>query len=290
MVLLRQLTTATSYVDPAHRQATEARVADRLWDHALEAEQGSDAQLQLLKTFATFAATPGQQQTLQGLLDGSVSLPGLIVDTDLRWELLTALVSTGAAGGEEIEAELRRDPTATGQRAAAAARAAVPTTSAKEQVWADAITPDRLPNAVQRAVIAGFNRVKDRSLLAPFARRYFEVIEQVWNDHHHVLGHLVGVVVPHPRDGPERGGGPVPARGRGHRPVRRGGRLRGHRGVLGAAGGRHTRPAPVGGGVGRRGTAGGTCPTSGPGRAHLTCAQRCRRSGERALGQIRAEP
>jgi len=198
MVLLRQLTTATSYVDPAHRQATEARVADRLWDHALEAEQGSDAQLQLLKTFATFAATPGQQQTLQGLLDGSVSLPGLIVDTDLRWELLTALVSTGAAGGEEIEAELRRDPTATGQRAAAAARAAVPTTSAKEQVWADAITPDRLPNAVQRAVIAGFNRVKDRSLLAPFARRYFEVIEQVWNDHTHEMAQNVVVgLYPH---------------------------------------------------------------------------------------------
>ncbi len=193
LVLLRQLTTAVSYVDPRFRRDTEERIAEALWTGAREPGRSSDARLQLVKAFATFAITPAQQQTLQGLLDGSMTLPGLTVDTDLRWELLTALVTTGAVGTEAIEAELQRDPTATGQRAAAAARAAIPTAAAKEQVWADAITADRLPNAVHRAVIAGFNRVKDPALLAPFARRYFEAIEQVWEDHTHEMAQNVVV-------------------------------------------------------------------------------------------------
>src|SRR5699024_9572382 len=126
-------------------------------------------------------------------LDSSTELPGLAVDTDLRWELLTGLVAAGGAGADEIEAELQRDSTATGQRAAAGARAAIPTPESKEQVWTDATGADGLPNAVQRAVITGFTRTKDPALLAPFAQRYFETIEQVWDTHTHEMAQNVVV-------------------------------------------------------------------------------------------------
>ncbi|MGC0251569.1 aminopeptidase N [Pseudactinotalea sp. Z1748] len=194
LVLLRQLATAVSaYVDPAHREETEVAVADRLWELSGAADPGSDAQLQLVKAFATHAVAPAHVQTLSGLLDGSESLPGLAVDTDLRWELLTALVAAGGADEARIDAELELDPTATGQRAAAGARAGIPTPEAKERVWADAVRVDGLPNALQRAVIAGFSRVRDRSLLAPFAHRYFDVIEEVWNTHTHEMAQNIVV-------------------------------------------------------------------------------------------------
>ncbi len=183
LVLLRQLATAVDfYTDPAERDRVATDVADRLWALARAAEAGSDSQLQLVKAFAGRASTEAHTAALAGLLSGAQPLPRLAVDTDLRWDLLTGLVAAGAAGEAEIAAELERDSTATGQRAAAGARASIPTAAAKEAVWAAVVEADELPNAVQTAVIGGFSRAKDRALLAPFAERYFGAIEQVWTE------------------------------------------------------------------------------------------------------------
>ena len=182
LVLLRQLaTTLEYYVDPAARVEVSLAVADRLWALAQEAEAGSDPQLQLVKAFTARAGSPSHLNVLHGLLDGSVELPGLEVDTDQRWELLTGLVVAGGAGAEDIDAELARDATATGQRAAEGARAGVPTLQAKEAAWASVVERGDLPNAVQSAVIAGFGRVRDRALLAPFVEPYFTALEEVWD-------------------------------------------------------------------------------------------------------------
>ena len=183
LVLLRQLATAVDfYTDPAEREQVAAAVADRLWTLTQAAEAGSDSQFQLVRAFAGRACTPAHTTTLAALLAGTETLPGLSVDTDLRWELLTGLVAAGAAGEAEIAAELEGDSTATGQRAAAAARASIPTAEAKEAVWASVVESDELPNAVQAAVISGFGRARDRALLAPFAERYFSSIERVWTE------------------------------------------------------------------------------------------------------------
>jgi len=107
-------------------------------------------------------------------------MPGLTVDTDLRWELLVALVAGGAADEEAIDRELERDDTATGQRAAAGARAAIPTPEGKEKVWLQVVESDELPNAVQATVIAGFARVHDTGLIQPYVDRYFEALQPVW--------------------------------------------------------------------------------------------------------------
>ena len=64
---------------------------------------------------------------LAGLLDGSRSIDGLAVDTELRWQLLHRLVSRGVAGQAAIDAELDRDGTDAGDRHAAPAGPRSPT-------------------------------------------------------------------------------------------------------------------------------------------------------------------
>ncbi|MEZ0449142.1 aminopeptidase N [Cellulomonas sp. ICMP 17802] len=183
LVLLRQLSTALDlYVAPEHRLATETAAADRLLELARAAEAGSDTQLQLVKSFAGRAATAEQLDAVRDLLDGQAQLDGLSIDTDLRWELLTSLVTGGRAGEPDIAAQLADDATATGQRAAAAARAAVPTAEAKAAAWTAVVDGDGLPNALQAATIAGFGRVHDRTLLLPFVEPYFAGLETVWAD------------------------------------------------------------------------------------------------------------
>ena len=121
-----------------------------------------------------------QLDAVRDLLDGHATLDGLSIDTDLRWELLTSLVAGGRAGEPDIAAQLAADATATGQRAAAAARAAVPTAEAKATAWSAVIEGDGLPNAIQAATIAGFGRVHDIGLLLPWVAPYFEGLEQIW--------------------------------------------------------------------------------------------------------------
>jgi aminopeptidase N len=180
-MLLSQLSTATRvYVAPEHREDVRARVSDRFAELARSAEPGSDRQLQLVSAFAGYASSGEHVAFLAALLDGSQTLAGLAVDADMRWTLLTGLVAAGAAGRAEIDAELERDATANGARAAAAARAAIPTPAAKEEAWTSVAESDALPNAVQQSVIGGFGRVHDVELLRPYVGRYFAVIEDVW--------------------------------------------------------------------------------------------------------------
>lgn len=183
LVLLRQLTTSLDlYVAPEHRHVTAVAAADRLLELARAAAAGSDTQLQLVKAFAARAATDAQLDAVAALLDGREQLDGLTIDTDLRWELLTSLVTGGRAGETDIAVQLSADATATGQRAAAAARAAVPTAEAKSAAWAAVVDGDDLPNAIQAATIAGFGRVHDRGLLLPYVEPYFTALATVWAD------------------------------------------------------------------------------------------------------------
>ncbi|MFP5334829.1 MAG: aminopeptidase N [Actinomycetes bacterium] len=183
LVLLRQLaSTVRLFVAPEHRDAVAVDVAGRLRVLAEQAEPGSDAQLQLVRAFSEHAVTPEQLDAVAGPLDGSVVLEGLTVDTDLRWELLASLVTGGRAGLDEIDAERRRDDTAAGHRAAAAARAARPDPAAKAEAWASVVDSDELPNAVQASVIGGFNRVHDTALLEPFVEPYFAALRRVWQE------------------------------------------------------------------------------------------------------------
>jgi aminopeptidase N len=180
-VLLRQLSTGVDlYVASEHREATDVAAADRLLALATAAAAGSDTQLQLVKSFAGRASTPAHLDVVAAILDGTRTLDGLTIDTDLRWELLTSLATGGRADEARIADQLASDPTATGQRAAAAARAAIPTPEAKAAAWAAAVDDHELANAIQAATINGFGRVHDRSLLVPFVAPYFAALESVW--------------------------------------------------------------------------------------------------------------
>nr|WP_269328716.1 aminopeptidase N [Kineosporia babensis] len=179
--LLRQLAaTLESYVAPEFRKETVATAADRLFALLKTAEPGSDMQLLLARSFAAHAGTPEQLAAVETLLSGALSIDGLAVDTEMRWGLLIALVAGGTVGESEIAAELARDDTATGRVHAAAARAAIPTPEAKAAAFKSVVEDGDLPNTVQQAVIGGFGRVHDRSLLAPYVAPYFASLTKVY--------------------------------------------------------------------------------------------------------------
>jgi aminopeptidase N len=180
-VLRQAATAARRFADPAWRVAGLERIADTLRDLLQRAEPGSDRQLAYAQAFTGVATTPDELALLAGLLDGSTAVEGLVIDTDLRWQLLYRLVSRGVAGPAEIDAELARDATDAGARHAATRRAAIPDRAAKEEAWAQ-ITSGRLSNATFRATLDGFADPDSEELLAPYAQRYLDVAADIWRD------------------------------------------------------------------------------------------------------------
>jgi aminopeptidase N len=180
--LLRQASAAVRrYADPAWQETGRELMARALRPLAESAAPGSDEQLAYLRAFTGAATSPDDLRLLADLLDGSVTLDGLTVDTDLRWTLLCRLVSRGVLGITDIEAELAKDPTDAGERHAATCRAAIPTPEAKRAAW-DSMLGGELTLATFRAVEAGFVDLDQAELIHPYRDEYFGAIGQVWRE------------------------------------------------------------------------------------------------------------
>ena len=191
-VLIGQLTTATRlYTAPEHRAETAALLSSSLRSLADAAEPGSDAQFQLVEAWAGSTGDRADEARLRALLAGEESLPGLTVDTELRWTFVQALAALGAADEAEIQAELDRDPTATGKERAAQALAARPTAEAKADAWAKAVEANTLSNQMVEAVSAGFRRSADLSLLEPYVDRYHAMLVDAWAQRSVAIGERV---------------------------------------------------------------------------------------------------
>ncbi|MFC8453386.1 aminopeptidase N [Kitasatospora sp. NPDC057223] len=181
------------YTDPAWREQGLGRWAAAAEEQLRAAEPGSDHQLAWARALASVARTDGQLALLAGLLDGSVELKGLAVDTELRWTLLGRLAATGRADDKAIDAELARDRTAAGEQHAATCRAARPTAAAKTEAWASVVESDKLTNYVQDAIIAGFVQSDQRELLAPYTAKYFAAVKGVWETRSHEIAQQIVV-------------------------------------------------------------------------------------------------
>ena len=184
---------ATQYVAPDARDAILVEVGDALWALAQNAEAGSDAQFQFVKFFAGVASTQEHFDAIRGLRSGEVSLDGLEIDTDLDWELLTALTAGGVAGNDDVDAALAGDNTANGAKAAALARAAIPTLEAKRAAWASVVDIDTAPNAIVQWTGIGFQRARDKDVLASFVPDYFEMLQRIWASRSYKIAEYLAV-------------------------------------------------------------------------------------------------
>ncbi|GAB2821134.1 aminopeptidase N [Streptomyces chlorus] len=181
------------YAAPNAHEALLTRWTEATLAHLRAAEAGSDHQLAWARAFAATARKPEQLDLLDSLLEGTQTIEGLAVDTELRWAFVERLAAVGRYDETGIAGEYERDKTAAGERHAATARAARPTEEAKAEAWASVVESDKLPNAVQEAVIAGFVQTDQRELLAPYTDRYFEAVADVWESRSHEMAQQIAV-------------------------------------------------------------------------------------------------
>ncbi|UNS97025.1 aminopeptidase N [Streptomyces tubbatahanensis] len=168
------------YTAPARRAEGARLLSEGAVTGLRNAEPGSGHQLAWARFLAAVASGETELRLLQGLLAGTARVDGLGVDQELRWTFLGTLAAEGIADEAAIGAELARDDTASGKRHQVRCLAARPSAAVKAQAWAEVVESDTLSNALVEATIAGFDQSGQAELTAPYAERYFEVLESVW--------------------------------------------------------------------------------------------------------------
>ncbi|WP_435744415.1 aminopeptidase N [Microbacterium sp. PMB16] len=168
------------FIDDARRAAQQREWTKAAWSALQDADAGSDSQLSWARAVATASAYDDvRHDEVRALLDGQVP-DGLIVDPDLRWQLLTALVATGHADADDVATEQQHDDTGSGRTAARRALASRPDAAVRRAAWDAAWGDHSLSNDHLDAEISGFRAGGRRDLIAGFDAEYFARIEDVW--------------------------------------------------------------------------------------------------------------
>ena len=167
------------YSASKNRDASRERVANLISNLLNKTKPGSDLQLQYARIFASVAHTKEQGARVRELLEGK--LTGLVIDADLRWSLLISLVERGLSTISEVDEELKRDNTLTGQLAHERCMAAFPNLEAKEAAFKKATENFEISNWTRLSAIQGFARPLHRDFHAKFIDRYFGLILDIYN-------------------------------------------------------------------------------------------------------------
>ena len=157
------------------------------WGRLRAAAPGSDAQIVRVRAWleaagqARLLGEAGSAQVAaraREILDGA--LPGLELDADMRWRALTALARLDAVSANELEAQRKADPTASGITHHLQASSSMPHQDLKAEVFERLLSDTTLSNDHIDALVAGFAVDAHRELTASFTPRYLREIQGLW--------------------------------------------------------------------------------------------------------------
>lgn len=169
------------FIADERTQHEQREWVDTVWGALGAADAGSDQQLSWARALAAASAFDDSRAAeVRLLLDGAAP-EGLVVDPDLRWQLLTALVTTGHAGADDVVQEQQRDDTGSGRTASRRALASRPDAAVRAEAWEQAWNDHSLSNDHLDAAIAGFRAGGRRDLIERFDEEYFARIGDAWS-------------------------------------------------------------------------------------------------------------
>ncbi|MEV7865938.1 aminopeptidase N [Streptomyces sp. NPDC088124] len=163
---------ADRYLAPEHRPAALATLTALCRDLIRRTEDGNHPGLRLTAV-RHFIDAATQPDPLQDWLDSGSVPGGPELDPELRWRVLTRLAVLGALDTATIDAELDRDPSATGQEGAARCRAALPDPAAKARAWALLFDTDELSNYLFTATAKGFWQPEQADLVREYVPLFY---------------------------------------------------------------------------------------------------------------------
>jgi len=172
--------TVARYVPEDQKTAAAHATYELAW-HALNATADPDLQIIWARALFGLALTESDLDQCARLADGTLSVPGLTIDQDMRWGIAERYVAYGLSGAQaRIEAERERDPSDRGQRQMLVAEVSVPDTAVKEAAWNKFLGEGYGSLHLTGAAMGGFQWWVQRDLLEPYIDRFFEAVSGVF--------------------------------------------------------------------------------------------------------------
>jgi aminopeptidase N len=192
------------YGDPSNRAAARGRLHGVAREQVRSETLADDLRLIWARILVATSSSDASLENVVSMLEGSETIRGVNVDTDLRWLIVGQLAEEGKADVALIQATMAGDPSDIGRRRGTACLAARPTTAAKEEAWQRVADPSvpmpaawkgatdgELSVASMGAILRGFHigsvgvagmmaHGPDPELLRPYVTRYLDALPEVW--------------------------------------------------------------------------------------------------------------
>ena len=147
-----------------------------------KAPAGTDLQLIWYQAFLDAAHTPDGLDFVRGLYLGKRKLSGLKIDQDRRWELVSTLArGHDGSAGTYIDAELKKDATDTGDKAAVAAEVQIPDPAVKAK-WMNEVlhySEGKMKWSKLSEAMSNFNTLNHEDLAESGAPAYFDRLPEM---------------------------------------------------------------------------------------------------------------
>jgi aminopeptidase N len=181
-VLANAQTAVSRYTPEPMRLSQAAKLFD-LARKSLDATTNADFRITWVRALIGAAQAPDSLRHLLKLVDEGSGIEGFEFDQDMRWALVVkANAYDMPDAAARLEAELQRDGSDRGQRAAETARTARPDATLKAAAW-ERFHEDRHASMhLLRAAMHGFFWTHQQALLEPYIGRYFEQVRSIFQD------------------------------------------------------------------------------------------------------------
>ncbi|MEE9278096.1 MAG: aminopeptidase N, partial [Dehalococcoidia bacterium] len=179
--IVRNASLALSRYVPEPRRLAEAAQLSGLYWESLYAADVQDFRITWARALIGAAQEPDAVTKLLPLADEGTGIEGFELDQDMRWSVVTKAVAYALPdAAARLAAEIERDPSDRGVRAAERARAAAPDREVKERVWRR-FSEDRDSSLhILRAAMNGFFWTHQQPLLAEYVVRFFAEVRGIF--------------------------------------------------------------------------------------------------------------
>jgi aminopeptidase N len=178
--LASALATIARFVPDGRREAEASRFS-RVARQALRDAPQGDLQIIWMRTLLGAAITIEDIEEATRLVDGEVTVPGLTIDQEMRWDLAARRAAYGFEDARaRIAAEQARDPSDRGQRSALHAEVSFPDPAVKAESWRRFHEEGYGSLHLTSAAMSGFHWNVQRDLLQPYAAEFFTRVTGVF--------------------------------------------------------------------------------------------------------------
>jgi aminopeptidase N len=190
------------YLAESFYREYQQRTEEFLQDSLAKAKAGSDLQLIWFRAYVEEARSESGQARLIGLLKGKNLVRGISIDQDRRWEIVSSLARWGnAQGAALIAAELKRDPSDNGQKAAIGAESLLPDLANKKKWFARIARTEKGGREYKSAELRPamhslFLGREQEAQLGNFTDAYFDLVSKSKNADEEFIGRFTERMFP----------------------------------------------------------------------------------------------